>query len=370
VQIPPLKVVFPEQDRREILQRIDKCLTAGRVAQGENVQEFEETFARYVGAKHSVAVSSGGAAIEVAMRLLDVKEREILVPTNTFAATAMGVILAGGLVRLVDVKATTFAASLESLKAGVTSKTVGVILVHIGGLITPEIEKIRRWCEERGLWLFEDAAHAHGSNLNGKMAGRFGVAAAYSFFSTKVVTSGEGGMIVTDDDDLARGARRLRDYGKSDPWVSFHTEIGANWRMAEFCAAVGLVHLKRLDEFIAWRENTAKLYTKLLQGVRGVTPVLPAGRSSWYKYIVLLPNGVDQDRVKADMKARGIGLSGGVYETPLHRQPAFQEFQGEFPVADDICRRHICLPLYYGMTEEEAQHVVEVLKEVFDTLKS
>ncbi len=362
MQIPPLKVEFSKADRDEILQRIDRCLATGQVAQGENVREFEEAFARYVGAKYAVAVSSGGAAIEVAMRLLDVRDREVLVPTNTFAATATGVLLAGGRVHFVDIDADTFSVSLAALQAAATPQTVGAIVVHIGGIITPEIEGIQKWCDQSGLWLFEDAAHAHGSRLNGKMAGRFGRAAAYSFFATKVMTSGEGGMLVTDDEVLAQRARGLRDYGKPDPWVSFHTEIGSNWRMPEFCAIVGLVHLRRLDEFIAWREKIARCYTVWLCDLPGVTPVLSAGRSSWYKYIVLLPSGVNRLNFKATMKARGVSLSGGVYDVPLHRQPVFSGAEGEFPMADDLCERHICLPLYYGMTEEEAGYVVAALR--------
>jgi perosamine synthetase len=365
VQIPPLRVVFSEEDRQEILRRIDQCLSTGRVAQGENVQEFEEAFARYVGAKHAVAVNSGGAAIEVAMRLLNVKDREVLVPTNTFVATASGVLLAGGRVRFMDAAADTFSVSLSSLEGAVTRETVGVIVVHIGGIITPEIHAIRRWCDERGLWLFEDAAHAHGSSLDGKMAGRFGKAAAYSFFATKTMTSGEGGMLVTDDDELAERARGVRDYGKRDPWVSFYTEIGSNWRMAEFCAAVGIVHLRRLDEFIAWREKIAGLYSEQLRDIPEVTPVLPAGRSSWYKYIVLLDKA--RDDVKKVMKERGVTLPGGVYDLPLHRQPVFSTMAlGRYPVADDICPRHLCLPLFYGMTEEEARYVVKTLGTVLN----
>ena len=363
MQIPPLKIVFSEGDRQEILRRIDQALASGRVAQGENVKEFEDAFARYVGVKHAVAVSSGGAAIEVAMRLLNVKDREVLVPTNTFAATAAGVLLAGGRVRFVDAAADTFCVSLDALKQAVTPQTVGVIIVHIGGIITPEIEAIRQWCDERGLWLFEDAAHAHGSQLNGKMAGRFGIAGAYSFFATKVMTSGEGGMLVTDDDELAKRARGLRDYGKPDPWVSFHTQIGSNWRMSEFCAAVGLVHLRRLEEFIGWRERIARHYTEELRSLPELTPVLPAGRSSWYKYSVLLPKDKPREQIKAVMKEHGVSLSGGVYETPLHRQPVFEAMAtGPFPVADDICARHICLPLYYGMTHEEASQVIDTLR--------
>lgn len=368
MQIPPVKIEFSPADREEILRRIDRCLASGRVAQGENVEEFEAAFARYVGVRHAVAVSSGGAAIEVAMRLFNVAGRDVLVPTNTFAATATGVLLAGGRVRLVDADPTTFGVSVETLEAAVTPETAGVIVVHIGGIVTPHMDAIRRWCDERGLWLFEDAAHAHGSRLGDRMPGRFGRAAAYSFFATKVMTSGEGGMLVTDDEELARRARGLRDYGKPDPWVSFHTEIASNWRLSEFCAAVGVVHLRRLDEFIASRETIAARYTEGLREMGLVRSVLPVDRSSWYKYIALLPAGVDRARIKTALKEKGIALSGGVYDTPLHRQPIFAGLERSYPVADDICARHVCLPLYYGMTDKEARYVVSALTETLAVL--
>jgi dTDP-4-amino-4,6-dideoxygalactose transaminase len=364
--IPPVKVIFPEEDRKEILRRIDECLASGQVAQGRNTKEFEQEFAAYVGTRHAVALASGGAALEVGMRLLGVKDREVLVPTNTFAATATSVMLAGGRVRLLDTDSRTFSVSLEAVKAAVTPATAGVVVVHIGGIVTPEIESIRRFCDERGLWLFEDAAHAHGSTQAGRMAGRFGSVAAYSFYATKVMTSGEGGMLVTDDDALADRARGLRDYGKPDPWVSFHTEVGANWRICEFSSAVGLIHFRRLEEFVGWRERVAQQYTEGLRGLP-LQPVLPTGgRSSWYKYIALLPRGVDRDKLKAAMKAAGVSLAGGVYDVPLHRQPVFKDIATPMPVADDVCPRHVCLPIYYGMREEE---VSEVLATLAATLK-
>ena len=253
MKIPPVKVHFPEEDRKEILRRVDECLFTGMVAQGKNVKEFEDEFAKYVGTKHAIAVSSGGAAIEIAMRILNVGGKEVLVPTNTFLATASGVILAGGKVRLVDIEPDTFSPSLTNIQERVTPDTIGVVIVHMGGIITPEMESIKKWCDKNGLWLFEDAAHAHGSMMNGKTAGTFGIAGAYSFFATKVMTSGEGGMIVTENDEFANKARILRDYGKPEPWVSYHVEMGANWRMSDITGAIGVVQLRRLDEFIEWR---------------------------------------------------------------------------------------------------------------------
>jgi len=365
MKIPPLKIQFSKADRKEILRRIDEALDKGFVVMGKNVEEFEREFAKYCGTKYAVAVSSGSSALEISMRILDVKNKEVLIPTNTFFSTATAVLLAGGKVKLVDVNLESFSLDLKNLKKRMTKNTTGIIIVHIGGIISPEIEEIRRWCHKQGLWLIEDAAHAHGSEINKKKAGKFGLGGCYSFFSTKVITSGEGGMVVTDKEDLAQKIKHLRNHGKPEPWVSYHTDLGSNWRMSEFSAAVGLVHLKNLDKFIAWRKKTANLYTKLLEEVEEVKPVLPEGESSWYKYIVLIKRGIRRDKLKSLLKERGISLSGEVYEIPLHLQPVFKGIlKGKFPVAEDICNRHICLPLYYGMTDEEAIYVVENLKEI------
>lgn len=365
MRIPAVKVVFDESARQEILARIDDCLISGMLAQGKYVKEFEQRWAGYVGTQHAVAVSSGSSAIEIAMRILGVKDEEVLVPVNTFAATAVSVLLAGGKVRLVDIDAGTFAVSLADLQKRRTANTAGVIVVHIGGIITPEMNDIRQWSEDDGLWLFEDCAHAHGSEIDGQKAGTFGIAGGYSFFATKVMTTAEGGMIVTGDADFAQQARLLRNHGKPQPWVSYHTHFGSNWRMSELNAVLGLSQLKRLNELIAWRRKIADLYTRWLQDLPELTSVLPppTTHSSWYKYIVLLPPGADRAALKRRMKEQGVSLSGEVYETPLHHQPIFQEMaDGGFPVASDVCARHICLPLYHGMTDDEARFVVDTLE--------
>ena len=363
MQIPPLKVHFSESDRAEIEQRIDRCLATGQVAQGPNLDEFEESFAHYTRSPFALALSNGGSAIEVSMWALNVKGKEVLVPTNTFIATASGIVLAGGRVKLVDCAPGQSCPGLAEIQQAAGPETAGVVLVHIGGMICPEIKEICEWCAERGLWVFEDCAHAHGAELDGRAAGTFGVAGAYSFFSTKVITSGEGGMLITADESLGSKVRLFRNYGKPDPWITYSVQFGGNWRLNELAAAVGVVHLKRLDEFISWRQRIASLYSTLLSNIDGLTPIQPAGRSSWYKYIVLLSKGIVRDKFKAAMKERGVSPAGGVYDLPLHRQPVLEAAaRCSFPSADDFCARHLCLPLYYGMTEPEAEYVVSVVK--------
>lgn len=183
--IPSLKISFSKSDRKEILNGIDKCLENGQISQGENVRILEQDIAEFTDVPFAVAMNSATSVIEATMRILGVKGKEVLVPTNTFLATASGVINAGGTVKLMDLDPRTFSVTLDEVKRRVTNNTVGVIVVHIGGIISPEIEKISQWCEDNNLWLFEDASHAVGSTYMDKHPGSFGIAAAYSFFATK-----------------------------------------------------------------------------------------------------------------------------------------------------------------------------------------
>ncbi|PJI10257.1 MULTISPECIES: DegT/DnrJ/EryC1/StrS family aminotransferase [Clostridium] len=364
MDIRSLKISFGKEERKSILNKIDECLSTGQISQGKNVEKFENEVAKYIGVKHAIAVNSGSGAIEVVMRVLGVKGKEVLIPTNTFMATATGVMFAGGKVKLLDADPKTFSVTLNEIKRKVTKNTAGVIIVHIGGIVTPEIIKIRNWCEKQGLWLYEDAAHAIGSSLNGKFAGTFGVAGSFSLFATKVITSGEGGVIVTNDDKIAEQIKLFRNHGKPKPWETYHTQLGSNYRMNELTSVIALSQFERLDEIINIRQKIADRYTEMIEKlIPEVTIVKPNDRCNWYKYIVLLPKGVNREIIKEKMKDRGISLQGEVYAIPLHKQPIAKElgFKGDFPNANDICSRHICLPIYPSLTNDEIEFIVNTL---------
>jgi perosamine synthetase len=365
--IPAARIVIPADDRREILARIDEALRTGALTLGRNGEAFETAFARVVGARFAVAVQSGTSALEIVLRALDVDGCEVIVPTNTFFATPAAVIHAGGRPRFADVESATMGLSVDTVAAAVSSETAAVVLVHIGGMVSPDTPKIAAFCRDHHLILVEDAAHAHASSLDGRMAGTFGTAAAFSFYPTKVVTAGEGGMIVTDDQEIYRLALQYRDQGKEGFLTNFHVRLGYNWRLSELHAAVGLSQLGRLEEFVAERRRVADTYTRRLTGVSGIAPLVPpnGSRSNFYKYPALLDRGVDRSALKRALKEQfQVSLSGEVYETPCHRQPVFSDWAaGEFPVADDVCSRHICLPIYPGMTEDEIDQVVMALRE-------
>jgi len=369
MNIPAAKVYFPEADRGEILERIGKILETGQLTLGKYGKEFEAKFAEYTGKKYAIAVNSGTSALEIPLRVLNVKEASVIVPTNTFFATPASVIHAGGKVIFADVT-DNLCVDPDSVNENIRKDTKGVIVVHIGGIIPPQIKDIQEICEDNNLFLIEDAAHAHGSTLDGKMAGSFGDAAAFSFYPTKVMTSGEGGMITTDDEKIYERALVFRDQGKAGFFGNIHTELGYNWRMSEVHAVLGLSQFARLEEFIADRRRVAKIYDEELKKIKGVTPIeIPSNvKSNYYKYVALLDDDIDRVELKKELKEKyGVSLSGEVYELPCHLQPVFKDLygfkEGDFPVAEDICKRQICLPVFATMTEEQAKYVIDSLKE-------
>jgi len=370
MQIPAAKIYFPEEDRQELLKQIDGILESGQLTLGKYSREFEQKFAQYVGTKYAVSVNSGTSALEIILRALDIEGSSVIVPTNTFFATAAAVIHAGGKVIFADI-GDNLCLDPNSLKQNTTKDTRAVIIVHIGGLVPPEIEEIQQICQERGLVLIEDAAHAQGSTLNGKKAGSFGIAAAFSFYPTKVMTSAEGGMITTDDENIYQRALVFRDQGKAGFLGNIHTEMGYNWRMSEVHAAIGLSQFARLEAFVADRRKIARFYDGKLTEINNLdlVEIPPTAKSNYYKYVAVLKAGIDRGTLKKEIKEKyGVGLSGEVYELPCHLQPIFKAslgFKGgEFTVAEDLCQRQICLPVFASMTEEQAGYVVESLKEV------
>ena len=366
MNVPAARLVFSDDDRAAVLSMIDETLRTGSLTLGPRTTELEEGFRARHEAPYAVAVSSGTSALEIILRTIGVEGREVVVPANTFFASAAAVMHAGGTPRFADVAPDTLALSASTVEAAINDDTAGVMLVHIGGAITPEVDAIRALCERRGLFLVEDAAHAHGSSLDGRPAGSFGVASAFSFYPTKVMTTAEGGMVVTADQAVRDDALIYRDQGKAGFLGGDHVRMGYAWRMSELQAAVGIVQLRRLDEFIKIRREIADQYDEGLAAIDGITPLITRSASNYYKYIAMLDPGIDRAAVKGELKERhSVSLSGEVYASPLHEQPVFADLhQGSLPVAEDVCRRHVCLPIHSDMTREEAAYVLASLRTV------
>ncbi|MFH9352300.1 DegT/DnrJ/EryC1/StrS family aminotransferase [Kitasatospora sp. NPDC017646] len=366
--VPAARIVFDENDRAAVADAVTEMLTTGALTLGPWTERFEQAFAAEHGASHAVAVSSGTAALEMVLRTVDVRGRDVVVPAVTFYATAGAVVHAGGRPVFADVDPATLALSPETLAAALTPDTAAVVLVHIGGLVTPRVDALRALCDRHGVPLVEDAAHAHGSSHDGRAAGTFGLAGTFSFYPTKVTTSGEGGMILTESPELRDEARVYRDQGKGSFSTNHHVRLGYSWRMSELHAAVGAVHLRRLKEFIETRRAVARRYDSALTALDGMEPVLepPGSRGNYYKYVALLPPGVERAAFKrAVAEEYGVRLSGEVYDLPLHLQPVLSPYRrGPLPVAEDVCARQVCLPVHSDMTEDETEQVIEAVSAV------
>jgi len=373
-KIPPIKLYFPRQDIEQIKSDVEKILSSGMLTMGEYTARFEREFAEVVGVKHSIAVNSGTSALEIALRSAGMASGdEVVVPTNTFTATAAAAIFAGGKPVLTDVSAETLCLDSENLVRVLTRRSRAVIVVHVGGLVCPDIDKIREICEKNHLLLIEDAAHAQGSTINGRYAGSLGDAGCFSFYPTKVMTTGEGGMITTDDDEIAQKALIMRDQGKENFHSGKIVRLGYNWRMPEISAAIGLVQLKRLPEMIEKRNKIARYFDQELDQLDGMTPLKRQRGivNNYYKYTALLSKKVNRDEFKRKLADKGVICGGEVYWPPLHLQPVYEEMldtgKGDYPVAEDVCARMVCLPMFSQMTRDEAEYVVERVTEVLSS---
>jgi dTDP-4-amino-4,6-dideoxygalactose transaminase len=365
--IPAAKIQFLPEDRIWIAERIQEVLESGQLTLGKYGAEFEKKFAALCGTRHGIAVNSGTSSLEIILRSLGVEGRDVLVPTNTFFATAAAVVHAGGNPVLLDMDPESFSIHPEEVEKRLTPQTAGIIVVHIGGIVSAQMPALVDLAQRKGLWLVEDAAHAHGSSLGSTKAGAFGIASSFSFYPTKVMTSGEGGMIVTNDDKLAEEARIYRDQGKASFTVNAHIRMGYNWRMSEPHAIIGVRHLERLPAMIADRQAIAACYDQGLRDLQNLqTLAVPAnGTCNYYKYIAILKEKRDRKELKAALREKyGVSLAGEVYEEPLHKQPIFKQYcTGPLPIAEDLCARHICLPIFSGMQVSDAQQVIRALKQ-------
>jgi perosamine synthetase len=356
---------FDDKSIDGILRDIESILRSGRLTGGPHVKDFEDRFAEYVKAKHAVAVSSGTSNLEICLRYFKVKGREVIVPTNTFVATPNSVIFAGGKPVFADMREDTLCIDPDDVERKISSRTAGVIVVHIAGMVCPQIKELAELCEGRSLFLLEDCAHAHGAMIDGKMAGTLSDAGCFSFYPTKVMTTGEGGMITTDDSDLAEAARCMRNHGQSSERLM--VMLGHNWRMSEIAAVLGKYQLENLESFVHKRNEIARIYDKALRNVRGISLFrTPSNvRHSYYKYPVRLDDSVDGEKLARILKEEYNVETGNVYYPPCHLQPFYKESfdtrEGDFPVSERVLKKVLCLPMHPSLTRENARHVVEAL---------
>lgn len=375
MNIPILRIPYTEEDLEFIKNGIEKVLKSGYLTMADNVAKFEEQFAEFIGVRYAVAVNSGTSSLEIVLRAIGVEGSTVIMPSNTYMATPIAAIHAGGKVIFTECQRENLQMSPDDLERKIRPDTKAVILVHIGGIISPYFDAIKKICEDNNLFLLEDAAHGHGATIDGRKAGSLGIAGSFSFYPTKVLVAAEGGMITTNDKDLYEKALILREHGKADHSFNVHTEFGYNWRFSELHAVLALQQMRKADWILADRRRIARTYDERLHGVKGIKLVkIPDNiKSAYYKYILYLEDNIDRDLLKKMLKKEyNISLTGEVYAHPCHLQPVFQKYPGtmannnqdSFPETEYACKHHICLPLYPGLTEEEIDYVVRSLKKV------
>jgi dTDP-4-amino-4,6-dideoxygalactose transaminase len=343
---------------REERQAVDQVLASGMLASGREVRAFEEEFADYVGAAHGVAVGSGTAALHVGLLAAGVGVGdEVIVPSFTFAATANSVRLIGAHPVFVDVEDRTYSTTAELVEPALTDRTVAVMPVHLFGHPAP-MDELLALASAADVMVIEDAAQAHGATLDGRPVGALGALGAFSFYPTKNMTTGEGGMITTNDPAIARRAALLRNQGMEQRYL--HEMVGLNERMTEIEGAIGRVQLRHLPEWTEQRQANAAFYNEHLDD--SVTkPVVQAGATHVYhQYTIRVP---DRSTLEDAFQEEGIGY-GIYYPRPTHLQPPYAEGAPSLPVTERLAEEVISIPVRPDLTEEERSRVVEVINEV------
>ncbi|MFC7236105.1 DegT/DnrJ/EryC1/StrS family aminotransferase [Halosegnis marinus] len=359
---PRVPIAAPDVGERA-RENVERVLASGSLAAGEEVEAFESTFAATHGVDHAVAVSNGTAALHVALHALGIGPGDTVVTTPfTFVATANAVRLCGATPVFADVDERTLNLDPDAAERAVREHDADALLVvHLYGL-PARTDRFADIADDHDLALVEDAAQAHGAGVGGKPAGTVGDAGCFSFYPTKNMTTGEGGMVVTDRDDVAERARRFRNHGRATGGSSYeHVEVGHNFRMTDVAAALGRAQLDRLPRFVqARREHAAALTAALADTPLTLPPVRTGRRHAYHQYTVRTD---DRDALREALDARGID-TGVYYPTPVHRQPAYDGWDGSYPNAERAAEEVLSLPVHPRLSGTDIDRVVAAVREV------
>lgn len=372
IKIPITKPYFGDEEKEAVASVLD----SGWVSQGPKVREFEERFAEYVGARYAVAITSCTTALHAALTVSGISTGdEVIVPSLSFIATANTVVHAGATPVFADVDSETCNITIETIEEVITNKTRAVMPVHQMGLPV-DLDLIIDLCRRRGLILIEDAACAIGSAYKGKRIGGHGNTACFSFHPRKVITTGEGGMITTDNPDTASKLRRFRHHGMSVPDIERHMankviiesylEIGYNYRMTDMQAAMGIAQLQKLPFIIEKRREIAGFYNNELSKIPHIrVPKVPDYAYHNYQsyWIELLDSSpISRDVLMQRLLEKGIATRRGIMA--IHMEECYQKYKVSLPETERITKNTILLPIYPSMTVEEQEYVVRCVKEV------
>lgn len=351
---------------KEEMEAVIKVLESGTLTHGLGagpmVSKFEKAYAEFVKAKHAIAVNSGTAALHLAVSAAGVKSGdEVIVPSFTFVATAEVIAALGAKPVFVDINPETYNIATEEIEKAITKKTKAIMPVDLYGL-PADMKPVREIADKHGLKIIEDAAQAHGASYMGKPPGTFADIACWSFYASKNMTTGEGGMVTTNDDELAGKIRSMRSHGEVEKYMS--VMLGYNYRMPEIEAAIGYVQLKRLPEFLERRRRNAENLAEKLGKAEDFLqlPKEQKGyKHSWYLFTVRLKKAkrAERDKIVAELKRDGIGAE-VYYSNPVHRMPFYEKFgKRRLPETERAAEQVFSLPVHPGVTAEQLEFVGE-----------
>jgi perosamine synthetase len=355
------------------IQAVVQVLRSGRLSLGPQTEAFEAAISQYVDVKHAVAVSSGTAALHLIVKALGLERcDEVLVPSFTFAASVNALLYEGVTPVFVDIEADTFNLDPIDLRRKITPQTRAIMAVDIFGHPV-DWESIEDLAELYQLKVIDDSCEALGAEYKGRKVGQFGDASAFAFYPNKQMTTGEGGIVVTNNPEIARISRSLSNQGRSEmgAWLE-HDRLGYNYRMDEMSAALGLSQLGRIETFLTKREQVARMYADYLGSSDAIQipRSKPYVRRSWFVYVVTLSEGVNRHAVARAMEESGIPVR--CYFSPIHLQPYIRErfgFKGgELPTTESIAQRTLALPFHNNLTEKQVERVAESLLEAVTKL--
>jgi len=353
--IPISKPQLGREEEKAVLE----VLRSGNLAQGEKVAEFEEAFARYCEAKYAVATDNGTTALLVAAIAAGIKEDDEVITTPfTFIATGNAILFVGAKPVFVDIDPETFNIDPTKIEAAITKKTKAILPVHLYGLMA-DMEAINKIAKKHSLLVIEDAAQAHGASISGKKAGSWGQAATFSFYPTKNMTTGEGGMVTTNDETIAKKARLFRNQGMERRY--YHDIIGYNFRMTNIGAAIGLEQLKKLESFTQKRIENARFLSERLAKVKDVqVPVVPEGYRHVFHQFTIRTKKREELVERLDREQVGYGI---YYPLPIHKQIPYKSFSGHsFAVSESAAQEVISLPVRPDLSEKDLERIARVFQ--------
>jgi len=351
------------------LKYVTECIETNWISSiGRFVQEFEAAFAAACGVRYGVACANGTVALHLALATLGLGPGdEVIIPTFTMIATANAVTYLGARPVLVDSELETWNMDINQVEDKITPRTKAIVPVHTYGHPV-DMDALNEIAERHNLWVIEDAAEAHGARYKGRPVGSLGHAAAFSFYGNKIITTGEGGMITTDDEEIARLAWNLRDHAFSEERHFWHKFIGFNYRMTNLQAAVGLAQTEQLERFVEARRANAARYTERLSKIPGITtpPEAEWATNVYWMYGILVDEkefGMTRDELRQALARRGIETR--TFFIPMHCQPVyFHQYKGErYPRAELLCKRGMYLPSASSLTESDIDYVVGAIEE-------